>query len=231
MKFYSLFALSLIGSTAFAYIPPISFILSEAAKSHEGIKTIVMEGKITDLKTNATLKEMLHVDFSSGRLHVAYFNDVEPEGAYDSTVKDVHHLGKFWMLGMDPSSARFRQALAELNVLPNNDKVEAKLSRSSGEVTWAWGEDPKVQFVKDDFLPADYITGESSPASQEILISDYTSSASSTRVPKTVVLRFQGKDTYRFEVKNVKINSVLKFQAPADTLKSAMAKDWVTLVR
>jgi hypothetical protein len=230
MKFFALLAL-LFSTQASAYVPPVSFIISEAMKSHESIKTIVMEGKITDLRNQMVLNEVLRIDFTSGHLSASYSSDKTPEGSYDSTMSGIHRLGKFWItLGMDPSSVRFRQALSELNAMPT-EKTEAKLWRVGSTVTWMWGEAPVVQFVKDDFLPADYLSGGAGPSGQEILINEYTSSASSTRVPKTVFIKFQGKEVYRFDVKSVKINQALKLQASGNTLKSSMAKDWVTLVR
>ena len=218
--------------SAFAYVPPVSFILSEAEKAHDAVKTIVMEGIVTDLRNQTSLRELVRIDFVTGNLSVAYFNGNEPEGTYESHVKDIHRLGKFWItLGIDPSAARFKQALQELNALPT-EKTEAILNRMGDVVTWSWGEDPVVQFVKDDFFPADYLSGGKGTSSEEILISEYTSPSSSVRVPKTVILKFKGKDTYRFDVKSVKINQVLKFTANAgNTLKSPLAKDWVTLVR
>jgi hypothetical protein len=230
--FAAILSLSFVSVSALAYVPPVSFILSEASKSHETVKTLVMEGKITDLRSNTAIREVLRLDFTTGRLSAAYFTENEPEGVYDSTVKDIHRLGKFWItLGMDPSQARFKQALQELNALPSNEKTEAKLWRIGNNVTWLWGEDPAVQFFKDDFLPAAYATGGVGPTGQEIAVAEYTSSASSVRVPKTVSIKFQGKEIYRYEVKSVKLNQTLKFNQAASPLKSVIAKDWVTLVR
>ena len=221
----------LFSVSAQAYIPPASFILSEALKTHDDIKTVIMEGSVTDLRNQTTVREVLRVDFASGRLSAAYFNGTEPVGVYESHVKDVHRLGKFWInLAMDPNRARFHEALQELNAVPD-ENTEVKLSRLGNHVTWTWGTDPVIAFIEDEFLPLEYQTGIGSPNNEGILLSEYTSSSSDTRVPKSVFVKIQGKEVYRYEVKSVKLNQTLKFTASATALKSPIAKDWVALVR
>jgi len=231
MRMFFLASLWFMTFPAHAYIPPPSFILEEAAKAHDSLKTIAMDGVITDLQDQSTLKESLKIDFVKGKMLATYSTDSEAIGNYESSLSNLHRFGKFWItLGVDPSQSRFRQALQELNVVPN-EQTEAKLMRIGKVVTWGWGADPSIQFLKDEFLPIFYQTGEGTPASQAILLSDYTSSSFAVRAPKEVVIALQGKDAFRFEMKSIKINQTFKFQPAPGGLKSRLAKDWATLVR
>jgi hypothetical protein len=221
--------------------------LSEALKTHSDIKTIVLEGTITDLRNQTAVRETLRIDFATGRMSAAYFNGAEPVGIYENHVKDVHRLGKFWInLAMDPNHVRFHEALRELNAVPvetseaeatdiTTDKTDlkngVKLLRVGSHIAWSWGPDPVIAFIEDEFLPLEYQTGMGTTSNEGILLNEYTSSSSDTRVPKTVLIRLQGKDIYRYEVKSVKLNQTLKFNNAVVALKSPIAKDWVTLVR
>jgi hypothetical protein len=248
-RFLKLFlsATLFISTGARAYIPPASFILSEALKTHEHVKTLVLDGSITDLRNQTAVREILRIDFATGRLSGAYFNGTESVGTFESHVKDVHRLGKFWInLAMDPSHVRFYEALRELNAVPEEtpetqtvDKTSdqtavkngVRLIRVGPHIAWSWGTDPVIAFIEDEFLPLEYQTGMGTTSNEGILLSDYTSSSSDTRVPKTVLIRLQGKDIYRYDVKSVKLNQTLKFNGAPTALKSPIAKDWVTLVR
>ena len=236
MKIFShkicVFALLIIfyGQKTFAYIPPASFILREASKAHDTVKTLFMEGKVTDLRSHATVKELLQIDFNSGRLSASYSNETSGEEGYESNLKSIHRLGKFWLIfGLDSNLRRINQTLEELNVLPS-EKTEVKLQKIGTQVNWAWGENPIIHILKDDFLAAAYLSsGANGTTAEEIWISEYTASA--IRVPKTLFFRVQGKDTFRFDIKTAKINQKLKFNPNSSLIKSEIAKEWVMLVR
>ncbi|MBC7397878.1 MAG: hypothetical protein H7333_10590 [Bdellovibrionales bacterium] len=224
------FAIILLGAQAQASLPPPTFILSQVLKSHESIKTLALEGRITDLRTNQVFKEILKIDFESGRVHASYLSATdEAWGGVETRMRDLHRLGKFWLgVAIDPNNSRFRQALQELNVLPH-EKTETRLSRIGTQVNWAWGDDPVIQVQKDEFLAADYQSGGTGPAGQEIFLKDYVAAA--VRVPRNVFLKFQGKDIYHYELKGVKANQPLKY--PNSVIPSAQApvKEWTMLVR
>ncbi len=213
-----------------ASIPPATFIVNQVLKSHESIKTLALEGRVTDVRTNQIFKEILKVDFETGRLSLAYLgaND-EPLGGVETKLREVHRLGKFWMgVALDPNGSRFRQALQELNALPN-DKTVAKLSRIGTQVTWSWGEENEIQFLKDEFLAFDYRSGGEGPNGQELLLKDYASSA--VRVPRNVFLKLQGKEVYRYELKGMKTNTVLKYPPTVTAINQPSVKEWTMLVR
>lgn len=215
-----------------AYVPPATFIESESMKLHNTLKNITLDGVVNDLRTQPEThyKESLHLDFLTGKLTATYVSDSEPLGTYEGSVKEIHRLGKFLItLSMDPSDNRFRQAMAELNIVPT-EKTEVSLERIGHLTTWKWGTNPSVQFLKDEFLPTDYQSGTGQTA-EEVFVAEYTSSASAIRVPKSAILKLQGKDAFRYTVKAVRVNQSNKFVANPFALKSPSAKDWVTLVR
>jgi hypothetical protein len=107
--------------------------------------------------------------------------------------------------------------------------MEVSLARVGRTVTYAWGSDPRVQFLKDEFLPVAYDAGGS--VGQGITIGDYAT-GTSVHVPKTVWIKQADKNIYRFDLKSVKTNAqAAKFQAATTAVESPLAKDWVNLVR
>ena len=223
--FVLIFAIS-----ARASVPPPAFILSQAAKSHDGIKTLALEGRITDVRTNEVFKEIMKIDFKTGRVVCSYLSATDQAlGGLETQLKDIHRLGKFWLgVALDPNTVRFHQALQELNAVPQ-EKTEARLSRIGTQVTWAWGEESVIQFLKDEFLAFDYQTGGTGPNGQEILLKDYASSA--VRVPRNAYVKLQGKDVYHFELKALKTNQILKYPSSLTPVSDSSAKEWTMLVR
>jgi hypothetical protein len=149
-------------------------------------------------------------------------------------LRDLPRFGKFLItLALEPNQNRFKQALHELGVTPT-EKTETKLSRNNGVVTWMWGDNPKIELIKDEFLPSRYVMDEGGSNAQEVTINEYTGASSTAfRIPKLIWIKLQGKELFRYDMKSTKINQKLKWSndKALTSVKSQSAKDWTSLVR
>ncbi len=211
---------------------PASFVLNHALKNHEGLKSILVEGKITDLRSSETFRETLKIDFLSGKVSVSYHGGAQDEswGGFDTQLKSVHRLGKFWLgLGLDPNGARFKDALSELNLVPKENE-ETKLSRIGTQVTWSYGDDSEVDFLKDEFVPVHY-RSEKGAGADEVFISDFVPTDLDLKVPKKLMVKLKDKDAYRFELTDFKVNQTVIKGQQSHPVTQATAKEWLMLVR
>jgi hypothetical protein len=218
-------------STAMAYVPPASFILTHALKDRKGLSSVEWSAKVTQLKSQAVFKENLRVDFASGRIQIQYLspND-EVLGGIHTTLNELHGLGKVWLLiGMDPNSARVRNALTEMSLLPKLD-TEARLTREGSRVAWTWGSGALIHFLKDEFYPISYESG-SAPTDDQIVFESFASTGAQVHVPKSVKIRAESIDAYRFDLKSVKVDVASKTNYPQGPINSIAVKEWVSLVR
>lgn len=221
-----------ISSSSLAYTPPNGFILNQLFRERSSLKELYLEGKITDLKSNAVVKEKLSLDFQTGKLVSIYLspND-EVLGSYEADLKNTHRLGKFWIgVALDSNGARFKKALEELDAIPRERSV-AILSRIGTKVVWSWGEDTHIDFYKDEFLAARFQSG-SAQTLDEIFIKEYSSPSAAIRIPKVVSIRSQGQDQFRYELKAMKVNTPSKLTASSETTPaSPTVQEWTNLVR
>ena len=122
-----------------------------------------------------------------------------------------------------------RSALSELGVLPE-EAAETKLVRIGKSIAWGWGEQARILFGKDSFLPAGYSV-RSDAGAESLQVEGFMLAGNQLQVPKTVDVS-SGSGTYRFEIRSVKVDVPNK-SVPGSQGKSenAWVKGWVTLVR
>ena len=214
-----------------AYTPPTGYILNQALKNRESLKEINFEGKVTDLKRNYSFKEKVQINFLSGKVSLSYLGaSDEALGATQTTLENLHRLGKFWFgVALDPNGPRFKKDLEELNAIPHEKSV-ANLTRIGNKVMWSWGDECTIQFYKDEFLASDYQAGIGDSA-EEIFLKEYTSSGAAVRVPRTVLIKQKGKDDFSFELKALKLNTLTKEPLVQAPLNSPSVSEWTALVR
>ncbi len=218
-------------SDASAYTPPPSFILARSIKDRKGLRSIEWTARITDTKSQVTFKEQLRIEYPSGRLFASYSGPSdEPWGSHEADPSTLSRLGRFWITaGLDPNGARVKSALSELGVLPE-ESSESKLTRVGKSIAWTWGEQSRVLFAKDSFLPIGY-SSRPDAGSESIQVESFMLAGNQLQVPKGVQVT-AGSASYRFEVRSVKVDVPNK-SAPFSQGKTdnAWVKGWVTLVR
>ncbi len=216
---------------AVAYSPPPAFILARSIKDRKGLRSIEWSARITDTKSQAFFKEQLRVEFPSGRLIATYSGPSdEPLGSHEADPSTLSRLGRFWItVGLDPNGARVRSALSELGVLPE-ENLESKLIRIGKSIAWGWGEQQRVLFGKDTFLPTGYFS-RTDAGLESVQVESFMLSGNQLQVPKTVDVS-SGANTYRFEIRSVKVDvSNKSASASQGRPENTSVKGWVTLVR
>jgi hypothetical protein len=226
-----LLLVSLSVSEAVAYSPPPAFILSRALKDRKGLRSIEWSARITDTKSQLAFKEHLRVEFPSGRVFATYSGPSdEPWGSHEADPSTLSRLGRFWItVGLDPNGVRVRAALSELGVLPE-ETTESKLIRIGKSVAWSWGEQTRVLFGKDTFLPMGYFS-RSDSGPESVQIDNFMLSGNQLQIPKSVGVT-AGASGYRFEIRSVKVDVPNKAApVPQGKTEIASVKGWVALVR
>ena len=218
-------------SEAFAYVPPPSFILARSIKDRKGLRSLEWTARITDTKSQIAFREHLRIDFPSGRAVAHYYGPAdETWGTHEVDPSTLSRLGRFWItVGLDPNGGRVRSALSTLGVLPE-ETTESKLIRTGKSIAWGWGEQARVLFGKDSFLPTGYFNPSDS-GSESIQFENFMLAGNQLQVPKGVVVS-AGASTYRFEIRSVKVDVPAKSTAThPGKIEPSTVKGWVTLVR
>ena len=215
---------------ASAYAPPAGFVLGRVLKDRKGLKSLEWTARVTDPRTSTTFKEMLRVDFGSGRF-IATYSTVsdEPLGSHSGDLAGLSRSGRFWLgVGLDPSATRFKAALSALGVLPEEGQ-ESKLLRIGQQPAWGWGESPRVLFTKDDCRPLAYVA-EGSPE-ESIRFDAFSLSGNALQVPKSVRILKGPVEQFRFELRSVKTEVQGKSVLTDHPIENPAVREWVSLVR
>ncbi|MBU6153617.1 MAG: hypothetical protein KGP28_04880 [Bdellovibrionales bacterium] len=219
-------------SPANAYLPPAGFVLGHAVTDRAGLKSLEWTAKVTDLKNRAAFKEVLRLDFISGKISASYQSPTdEALGGIQGPISLLNKLGRFWLcVSLDPNIARVKAALETLRVLPGETE-ETRLERVGNQIAWMWGVDALIGFEKDEFTPLIY-RENADPKADAIIFQGFAIAAANSKVPRNVLVRVKDEDLFSFELKSIKTDSPAikeKISIAAPQLPSV--KEWISLVR
>ncbi len=226
-------AIIFMAAPAHAYLPPAGFVLGHSVTERAGLKSLEWTAKITELKSHSVFKEILRLDFVSGKMSASFQSPSdEPLGSIQGPIALINKLGRFWLcVSLDPNIARVKSALETLRVLPA-EMEETRLDRIGSQIAWVWGVDALIGFEKDEFTPLIYRETQDSKG-DSVLFQGFAIAAANSKVPKNVMIHVRGEDLFSFELKSIKTDALApaKEKAPGSAPQLPAIKEWISLVR
>jgi hypothetical protein len=220
--------INLVPAPSFGYALTATYIFNRLVKNHEHLRTLEMEGKISDLSNKTTFREITNIDFSTGKIHSLYLNDAgENLGEKTSKILESHPLGMAWFgLGGDSNVARVQTILGLLGITTKDDN-NVKLTRIQTRPVFEIGSGAMVRIEKEDFQFAAYQT-ESKDA---IEVESYSTGAA-VKLPKLITFKKADSVVYTYELKSFKMNTPYKPPQKPGTFHalSASLQGWNDLV-
>jgi hypothetical protein len=202
---FSLLSL-VVTATSFAYPLTATYILNKMVKGHEHVRTIEMEGKISDVKNQVTFHEVTHIDFASGKIHSLYTNEAgEVLSEKNSKLLESHPLGLAWFgLAGDSNVNQVQTILAQLGITAKDDS-KVSLTRIQMRPVFEIGETATVKIDKDEFL----FSGYQNDAKDALEVETF-STGGAVKLPKTITFKKMDVVIFTYELKAFKLNTPFK---------------------
>ena len=225
---FSVLIFAALSLPAHAYVPPPSFIINKMVKDRGALKNIEIVGKVTQLKSHITFKEITKIDFSSGKVHSQYVGEAgENLGEVSLKLNQSHPLGLAWLgVGMSSSSAVVNSFLEQLG-LSLTQSPEAKLKRIQTHPVWEVGDHSVMKIDKDQFVLLGFDENH-----QNGFEADATSVVgTNVRILKSIRFKKDAIEQYTYELQESKVNQ--KTISTAGNIKNApqaLVQGWIELV-